>query len=357
MFDSAEHLFEAMKAEVPKLVARTSESILSAFLPSNSELSRNFMRTFPSVIQTVTSSALLTVAHSNYARIKPTITAHALDAANSSDLESTSTDHDGCTSPKDVREAISEEATSLATTESASSTDSIANASRMPSITDEIEPMANVEENHSEPTQSLSDVVEGNQMPGDGTGDVELVAAIESPENTGDNKQMTAVLVKMEPMPVEATSSEPSKNAPNTTDRRDVEPMEMTDGVAKPMEMAADVAKPLGVQRIANDPINRRSRGRPKSVLKSVEQPDELRANENAVDTKQPTTDQQAAEKAENKENTQESVMKAELAMTTEAVERADIKMSSIAIVDLSSLQEEKRVRPTDHKKTFLSYS
>lgn len=64
MFESADALLDAMKSQVPLLVSKTSQSILAAFLPQTTEVSRHFAHTFPGVIESVTTSALLTVAHS-----------------------------------------------------------------------------------------------------------------------------------------------------------------------------------------------------------------------------------------------------------------------------------------------------
>lgn len=71
VFETADALLNAMKSQVPQMVSKTSESILTTFLPLNTKIARHFARTFPSVLESVTTSALLTVAHSRYVPYEP----------------------------------------------------------------------------------------------------------------------------------------------------------------------------------------------------------------------------------------------------------------------------------------------
>lgn len=289
MFVSAEHLFEAMKAEVPKLVAKTSESILSAFLPSNSDVARNFMRSFPSIMETVTNSALLTVAHSNYAQaaspplvptaLRAASASHAsygpkgpnepngpsaADAADTADTASS----DGGTSPKDVRKAISDEATSLATTESTSSTDSIANMTQMPVIDDEH--MTTSDANTSQKTVSPatsagSDI--GQPMVADTAKAVKVDAS-------ADQANSIAMHIKKE------ISSERIKSRPATPSIDAAKPVTAT--------AVADDASPASVPAKAA-PVAKKLRG-PKSARASKDQKAELAAVVKVEGEKQPTT-------------------------------------------------------------------
>lgn len=60
---NAVDLFEEMKSNVPKMVSKATEAIISTFLPTQNALENAFFKSIPQIIETVTSSALTSVAY------------------------------------------------------------------------------------------------------------------------------------------------------------------------------------------------------------------------------------------------------------------------------------------------------